>query len=154
MRRLLLGLLCLLSVPASAGGLYGIALMEHVVGVNLEWTTTHNSFYIIPGVYFNQSTGGAGGELRWVAGFRHKLEGTMNDDGFYVGLLGGDLGDGSSWHRRRGYGGEIGYQFVTKHTRWTLDGGIVILEHDGYSQEHQVNKTEPSIVLGVSLSIR
>jgi hypothetical protein len=151
MYRLLLGLFCLLPLSAFAGGLLGIAYVDNIVGLNLEWATSQSSFYVVPGVRVNQSTGGAQKtSVRFVAGMRHRLDkGGMDDDGFFVGLIGGDLG-GSADHRRNGYGGELGYQLVAKYTRWTVSGGLVVLDAD---KSRNLNN-EPAAVLGVSISLR
>lgn len=151
MYRLLIGLFCLLPLSAFAGGLLGVAYVNNIAGLNLEWATSHSSYYVIPGVRINQSTGGGQKtSVRWVAGMRHRLDrGSMDTNGFFIGLIGGDLG-GSADHRRNGYGGQLGYQLVKKFTRWTVSGGVVVLDRD---KDRGLNN-EPAAVLGVSISLR
>ena len=150
MYRLLIGLFCLLPLSAFAGGLLGIAYVDNIAGLNLEWATNQSSFYVVPGVRVTQGQGGAEKkDVRFVAGMRHRLDqGTMNDSGFFIGLIGGDLG-GSADHRRNGYGGELGYQLMKNFTRWTVSGGLVVLDAD---KDRNLNN-EPAAVLGVSISL-
>lgn len=150
MYRLLFGLICLLPVSTFAGGLYGIAYMDNIVGVNLEWATQHNSFYVMPGYRFGQSDGGADTEegIRWVAGWRHRMDnGQMRDSGFYLGLLAGDFGEHKNYHRY-GAGGELGYQWVAKYTRWTVSGAMTLLDQNDLNE-----KAEPQFFFGVSVSL-
>lgn len=149
MWRLVIAFCCLLPVAAFAQGLVGVAYVNKLIGLNLEWTTEHNSFYVIPGVYFNQSSSGAGNKVRWVGGFRHRMSGeTMDTSGFFIGVIGGDLG-GNSHYKRLGIGGEMGVQLVKKYTRWTVSGAIVALNHD----KKRNLDNEPAAILSLSLSL-
>lgn len=150
MRRLLIGLFCLLPLSSFAGGLVGLAYVDNLVGLNLEWAMNRSSIYVIPAVRFTQGTGGASDDLRWVAGARHVLDkASMDESGFFLGVTGGDYGS-TMHYRRNGYGGEIGYQLVKKYTRWTFSGGLVVLDQDG---KHNL-KSEPSVFLGATLSLK
>lgn len=149
MYRLLIGLFCLLPLSSFAGGLIGLAYVDNLVGLNLEWTMSRSSVYAIPAVRFTQGTGGAANDLRWIAGARHVLDKkSMAESGFFIGVTGGDYGS-TMHYRRNGYGGEIGYQLVKKYTRWTFNGGFVVLDQDG----RRNLKSEPSAFLGISLSL-
>jgi hypothetical protein len=75
--------------------------------------------------------------------------GRMDEDGFFMGLVAGDLG-GTPTYRRFGAGGDLGYQLVRKYTRWTASAGLVMLNHD----PKRNSPNEPGIVLAVSVSLR
>lgn len=144
-----LTVLLMLAPLTRADGLIGLGVVHNVNGLNLEWTFEHNSVYVIPGFYFN-STGARTDEVAWVAGFRHRLEGgTMDEDGFYNGIITGRL-DGTHGTDRLGAGGELGYQWVADHTRWTLSAGLVALEE----RELHDEGVEPQAFFGFSVSLR
>lgn len=148
--RILLMVVSLLLAPASlAEGLIGYAFVNNISGVNLEWTFKRNSVYAVPGVFFD-SGGARTDKIRWVAGIRHRIdEGTMDTSGFYTGLMAGDL-DGRRQYDRLGAGGELGYQWVTDNTRWTLSSGLVALEE----QEEREVDAEPEVFFAFSISLR
>lgn len=148
--RILLLVVTLMLAPASlAEGLIGYAFVNNINGVNLEWAFERNSVYVVPGVFFD-SGGADTEEVRWAAGFRHRIdEGTMDTSGFYTGLMAGDL-DGRRQYDRLGAGGELGHQWVTDNTRWTLSAGLVALEE----QEERELDAEPEVFFAFSVSLR
>ncbi len=133
MHRWLLSFLMLMPVPAVADDLLiGLGYLNGLAGLNLEWATEHNSFYAMPSVYLD-SGGLDTDEPRWVAGWRHKMErGLMSENGFYTGLMAGDLG-GESHYERLGVGVELGHEE----------------ERDNNDLD-----VEPVVVLGISFSLR
>jgi hypothetical protein len=148
-RILCLTALLVLAPWARAEGLIGLGIANNVNGLNLEWTFEHNSVYVLPGLYFDD-TGARRDDVSWVAGFRHRLEGgTMDEDGFFNGVMVGDL-DGTSGTDRLGAGGELGYQWATDHTRWTLSAGLVALEDRPRFDEGVV----PEAFFAFSVSLR
>ncbi|MDX1804621.1 MAG: hypothetical protein R3292_11105 [Alcanivorax sp.] len=166
MRLWLLPLFLLLPLTASADKLIGLGYLNGLVGLNLEWAGKHNSFYAMPGGYLI-STGYDQKDVRWVAGWRHKMErGLMAEKGFYGGLIVGDLG-GESQYERLGAGLEIGHQWVKPYTRWTLSGAVGVLQPldcTSYRPNSDCNtkeelrrydlSAEPTAVLGISVSLR
>ncbi len=147
-RILCLTVLLVLAPLTRAEGLIGLGIVHNVNGLNLEWTFEHSSVYVIPGFYFD-STGRAD-DLAWVTGFRHRLEGgAMSEDGFYNGIIAGHL-DGTRGTDRLGAGGELGYQWVADHTRWTLSAGLAALEE----RERFDKGVEPQAFFGFSVSLR
>jgi len=137
------------AVPARAELLVGIASIANHVGPNLEWAGDRSSFYLVPGLEAKKD-GLTGNKVRWVAGMRHRLErGLMSSTGFYTGLTVGDLG-GENNYERLGAGGELGYQWVKEYTRMTMGASLVVLE----AVPEQDLKEEPSVVLGITLSLR
>lgn len=148
--RFVIGCFFLLPLSAFAGPYLGVAYVDNIVGLNLEWAWSRTSVYLVPGYRFSQSTGGANNSVRWVGGVRHLMsDGTMEQSGFFLGLIGGDLG-GSRHYRRSGIGGEIGYQHIEDFTRWTVSGAMVVLEHDPVRNL----RNEPAVVFGLSVSLR
>lgn len=167
MRRWLLSLLVLLPLSATADeALIGLGYLNGLVGLNLEWAKEKNSFYALPSTYIG-SGGAEDDEFRWVAGWRHKMErGRMDESGFYLGLLAGDLG-GEKHYERLGAGVELGHQWVKDYTRWTLSGAVGVLESLDCSdyrssagcnsvkkQDQYELDAEPTAILGISVSLR
>ena len=143
--------------------LIGLGYLNGLVGINLEWATTQNSFR--PPCLLCRFLWPDTDEFRWVAGWR-KMERGMMDNGFYTGLLAGDLG-GERHYERLGVGFEIGHQWVKPYSRWTVSaaiGAVEALECADYkaaircdSEEEQDQydlDVEPVVVLGVSYSFR
>ena len=148
--RTLLLLLLGFSAPAHAEWLVGAGYVNGVIGANVEWAGERNSFYVLPGAHVASRGWDAADDLRWVAGMRHRIDdGHTADSGFYTGILGGDLG-GRHQQERLGLGGELGYQWVTDNTRWTLGSGIAFLEE----VEERDEDVEPRLTIGVSASFR
>jgi hypothetical protein len=135
--------------PGPDGMMVGYGFVNNINGVNLEWAFEHNTVYAIPGYYFD--SGGAVTEnFVWVTGFRHRLEeGSTRDSGFFTGLMAGHL-DGRRQYDRLGVGGELGYQWVADHTRWTLSAGLAALEE----QEERNQDAEPEAFFAFSVSLR
>ena len=148
--RALVLLLLGFSAPVSAEWLVGAGYVNGVIGANLEWAGERSSFYVLPGAHVASRGWDITDEFRWVAGMRRRIEGGHTaDSGFFVGLLGGDL-DGRHQRERLGLGGELGYQWVTEHTRWTLSSGMAVLEE----VEERDEDVEPRLTIGVSASFR
>ncbi|KGD65988.1 hypothetical protein Y5S_00460 [Alcanivorax nanhaiticus] len=167
MRRWLVSLIALLPFSAQADdALIGLGYLNGLVGINLEWATTQNSFFALP-AYYVDSSGLDTDEFRWVVGWRHKMErGMMDESGFYTGLMAGDLG-GERHYERLGAGFEIGHQWVKPYSRWTVSaavGALEALECADYKAEFRCDSEEerdqndldiePVVVLGVSYSFR
>ncbi|MCG8391873.1 MAG: hypothetical protein MI745_02210 [Pseudomonadales bacterium] len=167
MRRWLLSFLMLMPLSAAADdALVGIGYLNGLVGLNLEWATEHNSFYGMPALYVD-SGGLDTDEFRWVAGWRHKMErGLMSENGFYTGLMAGDLG-GDRHYERLGMGVELGHQWVKPYSRWTVSAAVGALESldcndykaaircDSEEERDRYDlDVEPVVVLGVSFSLR
>ncbi len=167
MRRWLVSLFALLPFTAHADDpMIGIGYVNGLVGVNLEWATTQNSFYALP-AYYVDSSGLDTEDLRWVAGWRHKMErGMMDESGFFTGLMAGDLG-GENHYERLGAGFEIGHQWVKPYSRWTVSAAVGALEsldcadyepafRCDSEEEREQNQldVDPVVVLGVSYSYR
>ena len=167
MRRWLLSLLAMLPFQAQADdALIGIGYLNGLVGLNLEWVTTQNSFFALPAFYVD-SSGLDTEEFRWVVGWRHKMErGMMDESGFYTGLMGGDLG-GERHYERLGVAFELGHQWVKPYSRWTVSGAVGVLEALECGEYRGVRScdtdeerdrydldVEPAVVLGVSYSFR
>jgi hypothetical protein len=162
--RFLVCLILLLSSPAMAEKLIGFGYVNSLVGVNLEWAFERNTVYALPG--FNIDYGGSessnddivtedeGGlqtdDFRWILGMRHRIEGgSTASDGFFTGVMVGDLG-GRQQYERLGVGGELGYQWVKDYTRWTLSAGLAGLEE----QEERNLDAEPEAFLSLTISLR
>ncbi|EKF74014.1 hypothetical protein A11A3_10926 [Alcanivorax hongdengensis A-11-3] len=166
MRLWLLPLFLLLPLSASADTLIGLGYLNGLTGLNLEWAGKRNSFYGMP-AYYLDSGGLDTEELRWVAGWRHKLErGKMAEKGFYSGVLVGDLG-GERHYERLGVGLELGHQWVTPYSRWTVSAAMGAMEPLDCEDYHRASRcdtpeerdqydldVEPTVVLGVSFSLR
>lgn len=147
--RILVLLALFLTPPAFAEVLVGAGLVNKVGGLNLEWAFKKNTIYILPG-YMLGNTGIDNHAFRWVVGTRHRLnDGTTDTDGFFSGFLVGDLG-GTTHYERLGAGGELGYQWVKKYTRWTFSAGLGVLQKDSTRNLD----TEPTSFLAVSVSLR
>lgn len=148
-RILCLTVLLVLTPLARADGLVGLGFVNNVIGANLEWTFEHSTVYLVPGYYFD-SGGARTDTLRWVTGYRHILEdGTTDETGFYTGVMGGHV-DGKRQTERLGLGGELGHQWVTDNTRWTLSAGLVALEE----RELHDESVEPEAFFAFSVSLR
>ncbi|MGB2246206.1 MAG: hypothetical protein ACPH3N_00980 [Alcanivorax sediminis] len=167
MRRWLVSLFALLPFSAQADdALIGLGYLNGLVGVNLEWATTQNSFFVMP-AYYVDSSGLDTDEFRWAAGWRHKMErGMMDESGFYTGLMAGDFG-GERHYERLGAGFEIGHQWVKPYSRWTVSGVIGAVEAlecaeykaafrcDSEEEQEQYDlDVEPVVILGISYSFR
>lgn len=147
--RLLL-ILCLLGLGGTlrAEILIGVAQLDELTGLNLEWAGDHNSLYVMPAAERTRS--GIKRKLRWAAGFRHRIEGGhTGDSGFYTGLIVGDIG-GDKDYVRHGGGGELGYQWVRPGARITASAALVVLE----AVPEEELKDEPAVLLGVSFALR
>lgn len=147
-------ILCVLTLfmasSAMAEGLIGFAFVNKVHGLNLEWAFERNSVYVVSGAHLD-SGGLETDDLRYVVGARHRInDGTTDTSGFFTGALAGDLG-GRQQYERLGAGGELGYQWVKEHTRWTLSGGLAVLEK---LEEHGIEDNEPEAFIAVSVSLR
>lgn len=167
MRRWLIPFL-LLPLPALAEHHYlvGLGYLNGLVGLNLEWTGERNSFYGMP-AFYTDSGGLDTDETRWVAGWRHTINrGSMNEKGFYTGLLAGDLG-GEKHYERLGAGAELGYQWVKDNSRWTISAALGVVESlecgdylvaNYCNTEEELDKydldVEPVVVIGASYSLR
>ena len=165
-RCLLLVSLVGLSSAATAEKLIGIAFVSGLTGVNLEWAGERTSYYGMFGSHFDD--GGLDTSVRWVAGFRHRLDGGFtNTSGFYIGGMAGDLGADKDYERL-GAGFEVGYQWVKSHTRITLGGGVAVLEQLDCSDrfdnpalcdsadeiEQREEEAEPGVILSLTISLR
>lgn len=147
--RFLCFLVLLLSSPVMAEGLIGFAYVNNLNAINLEWAFKRNTVYVASGAHTG-TNGLETDDIRYVAGARHIInDGATDKSGFYTGFMGGDLG-GRKQYERLGVGGELGYQWVTDYTRWTLSGGLAVLEE---IEERNLEK-EPEAFLGFSISLR
>lgn len=141
---------CLLAAPVTrADTLVGIAFVEGLTGLNLEYMGERTSYYGVFGAHSN-SGGFETDDTRWQLGFRKRVERSpMASPGFYVGMVVGDLG-GRKQYERLGVGGELGHQWLTPNTRTTVSVGLAALEE----LKEQALDAEPGVFLGVSWSIR
>lgn len=147
-RTLLIFVLLSLGGTLRAEILVGVAQIDELTGLNLEWAGEHNSFYAIPAV--ERSSGGFKDTFRWAAGFRHRLDGGLtSSNGFYAGLIVGDLG-GDKHYIRYGGGGELGFQWIKPGARITASAALVALE----AVPEEELKEEPAVLLGVSFALR
>jgi hypothetical protein len=166
LRRSLLAAVLLLSASYShAEMLVGYAFVNGISGLNLEWATKRNSYYVVPGTYLVD--GGLSDDWRWVAGFRHRIDrGFTNISGYYTGVIVGDLG-GESAYERLGVGFEIGHQWVTEYLRTTVGAGVAVLEEKECSdyrtdafcssetrREQAKLDVEPGLILTLTISLR
>ncbi|MCK5874283.1 MAG: hypothetical protein KAG82_06295 [Alcanivoracaceae bacterium] len=164
-RSLLVLLLLSSAGQASSEMLVGYAFVNGISGLNLEWAGQRNTVYAVPGTYLNDE--GLSDKWRWVAGFRHRIDrGYTNINGFYTGLMLGDLG-GEKRYERLGAGFEIGHQWVKEYTRTTLSAGVAVLEPldcGDYLAESSCNTqeerdkndldAEPGLILSLTISLR
>ena len=142
-------MLLVLSLHARAEFLIGLANIANLTGPNLEWAGDHSSYYFVP-AFEQKSTGLSEDDFRWIAGMRHRMErGYTSTNGFYTGLIAGDLG-GKNDYSRLGAGAELGYQWVKQYTRITVGSSLIMLE----AIPEEDLKEEPSVVLGITLSLR
>lgn len=146
-------LLCLLVLfaasPAMAEGLIGFAYVNNLNGLNLEWAFERNTVYAVSG-FHTDDNGIDTEDFRYLVGARHIInDGNTETSGFYTGFMAGDLG-GRRQYERLGVGGELGHQWVTEYTRWTLSGGLAVLEE---IEERNLDN-EPEAFIGFSISLR
>ena len=141
---------CLLAAPVTrADTLVGIAFVEGLTGLNLEYMGERTSYYGVFGAH-SGSGGLEAGDNRWVVGFRKRVDrAPMASPGFFVGMVAGDLG-GRKQYERLGVGGELGHQWLTPNSRTTLSAGFAALEE----VEEQAVEAEPGVFLGVTWSVR
>ena len=161
-------LLVLLLAPglSRAELLVGIGFLNGVVGPNIEWAGRHTSYWVLPGAHLGNQ-GFQDDDWRWAVGLRHQLEGgTTVTNGFFTGLLLGDLG-GEKRYRRLGIGAELGHQWVGNYVRLTTSAGLAILEpldcgdyrpsnqcsSEAQRRRHDLDP-EPQLTLGITLSLR
>lgn len=138
-----------LAGPARADMLVGIAHVEGLTGLNLEYMGERTSWYAVMGSHTG-TNGQEADDFRWVAGYRKRLErAPAASPGFYGGLLVGDLG-GRKQYERLGFGGELGHQWLTTYTRTTISGGFAALEE---IEERDLD-AEPTFFISLSWSIR
>ena len=141
--------LAMTASAARAEVLIGIAHVDGLTGLNLEYMGERTSWYSVMGSH-TASSGQETDDFRWQVGFRKRLErDPMASPGFYAGMLAGDLG-GRRQFERLGIGGELGHQWVTTHTRTTVSGGFAALEE---LEERELD-VEPGFFLGISWSLR
>ena len=134
---------------ARADVLVGIAHVDGLTGLNLEYMGERTSWYTVLGSHTGTS-GQETDDFRWQAGFRKRLErAPAASPGFYAGLTVGDLG-GRKQYERLGAGFELGHQWLTTYTRTTVSGGFAVLEE---IEERELD-VEPGMFLGISWSLR
>jgi hypothetical protein len=166
LRRSLFAMLLLVCTgQASSEVLIGYAFVNGINGLNLEWAGQRNTVYVVPGTYLVD--GGLSDDWRWVAGVRHRIDrGYTNINGFYTGLMFGDLGSEAKYERL-GAGFEIGHQWVKEYTRTTLSAGVAVLEKldcadyrratacDTVEERERNDKDmEPGLILSLTISLR
>lgn len=146
---LLSALLFFAAAGARADVLVGIAHVDGLTGLNLEYMGEYTMYYGIVGSHTG-TTGQENDDVRWQVGFRKRLErGLAASKGFYAGMVAGDLG-GRKQFERLGAGGELGHQWVTPYTRTTISAGMAALEE---VEEYGLD-AEPHVFLGISWSLR
>lgn len=161
-------LLALLLSPgfARAELLVGAGFLNGVVGPNIEWAWRRTSAWVLPGAHIGDQ-GFQDDDIRWALGMRRRLDGgTTVTNGFFGGVLAGDLG-GEKRYERLGLGAEMGHQWVGNYLRLTLSAGVAVLEPldcDDYRPSAQCDTeakrrrhdldAEPQLTLGVTLSLR
>lgn len=150
----LLALLSALSVPspAKAEVLLGLMTSNGLNGVNVEWVKDDNgSFWLLAGAY-QASTGFEPENLTALLGMRRFLEGKYGA-GMFGGFFAGDV-DGGTRHNRLGAGGEIGYQWLTKNLRSTLQAGVALAGEASGDAPPEGSDIRPVLVVGASVSMR
>lgn len=151
---------------ARAELLVGAGFLNGLVGPNVEWAWRRTTAWVLPGAHIG-SQGFQDDDLRWVIGMRRRLDGgTTVTNGFFSGLLAGDLG-GEKSYERLGLGAELGHQWIGNHLRLTVSGGLAVLQPldcEDYRRSNQCETpaardrnaldAEPHLTLGVTLTLR
>lgn len=142
----------LTSFPAKAEILLGLMTSNGLNGVNVEWVKDDTrSYWLLAGAY-QASTGFEPENLTGLLGVRKFLEGKYATS-MFGGFFAGDV-DGGTDYNRLGIGGELGYQWLTRNLRTTLQAGVALAGEASGDAPPKGDDVRPILVLGASIAMR
>ncbi|MFZ5756621.1 MAG: hypothetical protein ACOY3X_06935 [Pseudomonadota bacterium] len=152
--RVALGLVAAMTVASTARAelLVGLTTNSGITGVNVEVVGKGTSGYILLGAY-PDDTGYEPENLTGMIGFRRFQGGKADQNGYFGGGFAGDV-DGGPGYNRFGAGGELGYQWLTDHLRFTLHAGMALAGESSRGAREGQTDISPVPHLGASVSLR